>query len=250
MINISRESEINLINILIDQDIISGKDLINIKKVSTEGQKSQLDAVFELNLTDENKILDLLVKEQSLEVVDLSAHSVTEEIKSVLPSNYINMNFIAPFKVEGKILSQPIFVYNLGNKGQYGFDIYIPIETNGLVLLTRAGWVEKQFQIGLKDINRNVSIDAILLNPKRKNYFTPKNSKDLIFFLDMQNLKKNFKKNLFPLIAENRSNLLNQYNLKKPSKIELPNNHLQYALTWYSLCFVIIVAFLIYKRKL
>ena len=27
MINISRESEINLINILIDQDIISGKDL-------------------------------------------------------------------------------------------------------------------------------------------------------------------------------------------------------------------------------
>ncbi len=104
MINISRESEINLINILIDQDIISGKDLINIKKVSTEGKKSQLDAVFELNLTDENKILDLLVKEQSLEVVDLSAHSVTEEIKSVLPSNYINMNFIAPFKVEGKIL--------------------------------------------------------------------------------------------------------------------------------------------------
>ena len=43
MINISRESQINLINILIDQDIISGKDLANIKKVSTEKQKSQLD---------------------------------------------------------------------------------------------------------------------------------------------------------------------------------------------------------------
>ena len=117
-------------------------------------------------------------------------------------------------------------------------------------MLTRVGWAEKQFQLGLKDLNRNVSIDAILLNPKRKNYFTPKNSKDLIFFLDMQTLKSNFKKNLFPLIAENRSNLFNQYNLKKPSKIELPNNHLQYALTWYSLCFVIIIAFLIYRRKL
>ena len=53
---------------------------------------------------NENKILDLLVKEQSLEVVDLTSLPVTEEIKSVLPSNYINMNFIAPFKVEGKIL--------------------------------------------------------------------------------------------------------------------------------------------------
>ena len=102
--NISRESEINLINILIDQDVISGKDLINIKKVSTEGQKSQLDAVFELKLTDEDKILDLLVKEQSLDIVDLSGMQVADEVKSVLPSNYINMNFIAPFKVENKIL--------------------------------------------------------------------------------------------------------------------------------------------------
>ena len=55
MINISRESEINLINILIDQDIISGKDLVEIKKISGEGEKSQLDAVFELNLTDEER---------------------------------------------------------------------------------------------------------------------------------------------------------------------------------------------------
>ncbi len=104
MINISRESEINLINILIDQDVISGKDLANIKKVSTESEKSQLDAVFELKLTDEDKILDLLVKDQSLAVVDLSTMEVTEEIVSVLPSNYVNMNFIAPFKIEGNTL--------------------------------------------------------------------------------------------------------------------------------------------------
>ena len=104
MINISRESEINLINILIDQDIISGKDLANIKKISTEKQSSQLDAVFELKLTDEEKILDLLVKEQSLSVVDLSTMEVADEIKSVLPSNYININFIAPFKMEKNTL--------------------------------------------------------------------------------------------------------------------------------------------------
>ncbi len=117
-------------------------------------------------------------------------------------------------------------------------------------MLIKAGWTENQFQLSLEDLNVDVSIDAILFNPKRKNYFTPKNSNDLIFFLDMQILKSNYQKNLFPLIAENRSNLLSKYNLKKPDKIEIPNNHLQYALTWYSLCFVIIVAFLIYKRKL
>ena len=104
MLKISRESEINLINILIDQDVISGKDLINIKNKSAEGDKSQIEAVFELNLTDEDKILDLLVKEQSLEIADLANSEITEEVKSILPSNYINMNFIAPFKIEGNIL--------------------------------------------------------------------------------------------------------------------------------------------------
>ena len=104
MLKISRESEINLINVLIDNDIISGKDLPNIKKVSTEKNKSQIDAVFELKLCDEKKILDVLVKEQSLDTIDLTKVEITDEIKSVLPSNYININFVAPFKVEGKSL--------------------------------------------------------------------------------------------------------------------------------------------------
>ena len=104
MLKISRESEINLINILIDQDIISGKDLVDIKKASSEGEKSQIEAVFELKLTDEQKILDLLVNEQSLDVIDLSNIEITDEIKSILPSNYVNMNFIAPFKIEGNTL--------------------------------------------------------------------------------------------------------------------------------------------------
>ena len=104
MLKISRESEINLINILIDQDIISGTDLPKIKQASTEGKKSQIEAVFELKLTDEQKIIDILVKDQSLEVVDLSTIEITEEIQKVLPSNYININFIAPYKIEGDTL--------------------------------------------------------------------------------------------------------------------------------------------------
>ena len=104
MLKISRESEINLINVLIDNDVISGKDLINIKKKSSEGNKSQIEAVFDLKLTDEKKILDILVKEQNLEIIDLKKVEVSTDIKSVLPSNYIKVNFVAPFKMEGKTL--------------------------------------------------------------------------------------------------------------------------------------------------
>jgi type IV pilus assembly protein PilB len=104
MLKISRESEINLVNVLIDNDIISGKDLINIKKISTESNKSQIDAIFELKLTDEKKIIDLLIKEQNLETVDLKKVEITDEVKTVLPSNYIKVNFVAPFKIDGKTL--------------------------------------------------------------------------------------------------------------------------------------------------
>ena len=106
MLKISRESEVSLINILIDQDVISGKDLPNIKKLSNEGEKTQLEAVFELKLTDEERILDLLVKDQSLETIDLSTIEASEELQKILPANYINMNFIAPFKIDenGKTL--------------------------------------------------------------------------------------------------------------------------------------------------
>ena len=104
MLKISRESEINLINILIDQDIISGKDLVDIKKASSEGEKSQIEAVFDLKLTDEKRILDILVKEQNLEIIDLTKVEISEDVKTVLPSNYIKVNFVAPFKIDGKTL--------------------------------------------------------------------------------------------------------------------------------------------------
>ena len=177
-------------------------------------------------------------------------NEVSQSYNKISESFNINSKLYNKVRVQGKIVNQPIFVYNLGKKGQYGYDLYIPIDTNEVILLVKYGWTEKKFNLDRKDININVSFNAILFNPKRKNLFTPDNSKDLIFFLDMKDLQKNFKKNLFPFIAENRSPILGKYNLEKPQKIQLPNNHLQYALTWYSLCFVIIIAFLIYKRKL
>ena len=104
MLNISRESEVNIVNTLIDHDVISGTDLIKIKKASNDGEKSQIETIFELELANEQQILDILIKEQALEVVDLSTESPTDELKKILPSNYITMNFIAPFKIDGNTL--------------------------------------------------------------------------------------------------------------------------------------------------
>ena len=104
MLKISRDSEVNIINILIDHDVITGLDLVKIKKASADTKKNQIETLFDLELTNEQQILDILIKEQSLETVDLSTLVPDEEVKKILPSNYINMNFIAPFKIEGDTL--------------------------------------------------------------------------------------------------------------------------------------------------
>ena len=104
MLKISRESEINLINVLIDNDIISGKDLVNIKKISTEGNKSQIDAVFELKLTDEKQIVDVLVKEQSLDIVDLS--------KQIWKKSFGRTTFVQP-RQKGSAPSEFSFITHL-----------------------------------------------------------------------------------------------------------------------------------------
>ena len=99
MLKISRDSEINLINLMIDHDLISAKDLIAIQKTSDNGAKSQIQSVFELNLTNEDKILDILVQEQALEITDLSSVQASEELKKILPSEFVTTHFIAPFKI-------------------------------------------------------------------------------------------------------------------------------------------------------
>ncbi len=153
--------------------------------------------------------------------------------------------------IQGKIINQPEFVYSLGERGQYGFDVYLPFETIGRkLLLIRAGWTKEKFNLETNFLNTDKIIHAILLKPKRKNLFTPDNSNELTFYIDLLSLEKKYSRKLYPLIAESTSDIKMGHNLKKPEKIVLPNNHLQYALTWYSLCFVIIIAFLIYKKKI
>ena len=159
---------INLINILIDQDVISGKDLIDIKKKSSDGDKSQIDAVFELNLTDEDKILDLLVKEQSLDIADLASSEISDEIKSVLPSNYINMNFIAPFKIEGNIL-QPApedyrgrFLPEFRNEWIHMLHRFIAV-FGGIALIIMS-WVWLKNRFGYNVINNFIVLLILIFN--------------------------------------------------------------------------------------
>ena len=80
------------------------------KKILSEisaGELLDKISILEIKLEKINNKVSLneIKKEYKILIeIRRSAVELTDEIKAVLPSNYIKMNFVAPFKVEGKNL--------------------------------------------------------------------------------------------------------------------------------------------------
>ena len=90
----------------------------------------------------------------------------------------------------------------------------------------------------------------MLKKSKKKNLFTPDNdiSKNLWFYLNFEEIQKftGKKFNNFIVYLENEN-----INTPMPKKIniDLPNNHLKYAITWYSISLSILFYYLYFRRK-
>ena len=97
-------SEQNILNMLLDHSLIDSKQLQQIKTMSKEVGKSKLETAFELNFTDEKKILKLLSSSYSLPIVDLKPYKPNEKLKKIVPINYIIDNSLVPFEISNQTL--------------------------------------------------------------------------------------------------------------------------------------------------
>jgi surfeit locus 1 family protein len=122
---------------------------------------------------------------------------------------------------------------------------------NSLVVLIDKGWVKKNKINEIKKTSFNDDvIEGFTQKIKAKALFTPENSskEDFAYFIDINFLKKNLNKNIYPLLIiqtskTNKDIVVNNF------QIHLSNNHLQYAITWYGLALVTIIFFLYYRKK-
>ena len=97
-------SEQNILNMLLDNSVITDKQLLKINSTSSEIGKSKLETAFELNLINEEKILNILSSTYSLEVVNLNEKKIDQKIRQVLDLRFIEENFIVPFEISGSTL--------------------------------------------------------------------------------------------------------------------------------------------------
>ena len=145
-----------------------------------------------------------------------------------------------------------IFLYSLNEKGQPGFDIITPFETTEeeYVLINR-GWINKEMKNNSKiNLVNNKKIVGLLKKIEKKNIFKPDNDikKNIWFFIDLNKIQEITGRNFINSIVFLEDKTINIPSPKKIT-IEVPNNHLKYAITWYSISISILFYFLYFRRQ-
>ena len=161
--------------------------------------------------------------------------------------NYQKVKFSGIFDFE-----KQIYLYSLNKKGKPGYDIITPLKINSNeILLINRGWIQKD-QKGNRDINKveSNSYEGILKKITKPNPFKPDNDieNNIWYSLKLTDLEDftGYKLSNFVLFLQNNQNNLVENKIVSP---DLPNNHLKYALTWYSVALSILLYFLYFRKK-
>jgi len=168
-------------------------------------------------------------------------------------SNTIKKNYQRVIS-EGKFnFEDQIYLYSLNDSGKPGYDVITPYKTlkNENVLVNR-GWINKNLkgnlEINLKE--NEVKITGLLREIYKANIFKPKNDlkNNIWFTLDANDLKELTGKQ-FPNYMIFLEKPKNKVPVPKKISIDVPNNHLKYAITWYSIAISILFYYLYFRRK-
>ena len=183
-------------------------------------------------------------------------NNLISNLENNLKKNFVSFNIdidqeYTKVLLKKKDSKSKIFLYHL-NKGEMGFKVIVPYEVNSsLIVLVDKGWVRKDKINLIKNtlLNDNV-IEGYTKKITKNNLFTPNNNikEDFLYSIDVDSLKKSLNKNIYPLLIiqtskTNKDIIPNEY------EVRIPNNHLQYAITWYGLAIVTIIFFLYYRKK-
>jgi len=102
MIKIDQGSEQNILNMLMEHSVVDFNQVKKITQISKESGKTRLEIAFDLNFTNEEKVLKLLSNSYSLPIIELKNRSLSDDIKKIITIKYIQTNTLAPFEISGK----------------------------------------------------------------------------------------------------------------------------------------------------
>lgn len=149
-------------------------------------------------------------------------------------------------------------VYALGPGGAPGYNIYTPLKaTDGRTFIINRGWVPDKLRAA--DTRREgqlpglQSLTGLLRASRSRGWFVPENDatgdrwfvpvvNELADAMDLTGVQPVF-------IDAGSSDIPGGWPQGGLTRVDIPNNHLEYAITWFSLALVLLVIFLVYLRQ-
>ena len=183
-----------------------------------------------------------------LELINKIENSLKNEpvnLSDNTPENYLRI------KTSGIIdFDKQIYLYNLNEKGQPGFDVVTPIIIDGKNFLLNRGWIPFNEKENEKiNILVSLNIAGTLKRQLKANRFKPENDiqENYWFTLNREDIFQYTEKNFSPFIIYLNSDL----DMPKTKIItaNISNNHKKYAITWFSLAISTLVFYLYFRRK-
>ncbi len=161
---------------------------------------------------------------------------------------------------QGEFLhDKEIFLGARSMNGNTGYHVITPFKlSDGRIVLVDRGWIPLERKTADKRAAGNVAgpvaLDGVLRLNGRQTWFVPDNRPDLNFFfwVDLPTMAK-----LAGLPDTETRYFVEAGNTPNPggfpiggqTRINLPNDHLQYAITWFSLAIALSVIYILYHRQ-
>jgi len=170
--------------------------------------------------------------------------------KPIEYTNQITKNY-QRVKASGRYdFSNQIYLYSLNDKGQPGYDVITPfLIPNKKNILVNRGWIKKEFKYSDKINYNSKNIQGLMREVSKGNIFTPENDieNNIWFLIDLDEINNLTGLKFNKLILYLEDNEITAPNPKKIT-IDLPNNHLKYAITWYAISVSIFFYYLYFRR--
>jgi surfeit locus 1 family protein len=150
-----------------------------------------------------------------------------------------------------------LYVFSRGPMGAVGVDVVTPLfQENGQTVLVDRGFVPDALRDpktrAAGQVEGEVSLTGVLRLPQQPGMFTPAPDRErrLWFVKDVPNMAAALGVAAPPVLIEaDATPNPGGWPLGGVTRVEFPNDHLQYAITWFGLALALLTVYLLYHRK-
>lgn len=159
--------------------------------------------------------------------------------------------------VSGERIADPVKVFGTNIRGHSGYYLYAPVRRpSGRIIIVNYGWIPMQHDTLPVLPEGNQKTTGVLLESAKAGSMTPPNKPEMgdWFTADITELATHFGYDVtevysMRLLADHAPQNETGLPLGGQVRIDIPNNHLEYTLTWYGLALGLLVIYILLGIK-